>query len=861
VFSDNTSGDGGALTLTDSTVVGNSASAQGGAVYAGAYQTTLVNDTITANQAPSGAGIYASDAIYFGFNMTVQNQTTVANTIVAGNFDGPGQNNPDDITGFVTANYDLIGADANATLQAGSGNNLLGVTDPGLGALASNGGPTETCALLPYSAAIDAGSTALAVDTSGNPLTTDQRGLARVVGPTVDVGAAEFQNDLAVTLAPVPATVYAGDDLTYTLTVTNNGPDAAAPVVTDMLPGGTLLQAWTSSAGGWSLAYQPGQSAATLTPLPGQFLAAGTSVTFTLTVQVTAPPGAVLTSSAAAGPTNDDTNPANNAATSGQTTVLAKPTSTTGLTSSAANYTAVFNQAVTFTVTVSGAAGTPTGTVELNVNGNPVSGQTLDAGGQAVFQLTGLDAGSYDIQAVYSGDGTYLGSTADQSLQVTPATPTIVVQPVNVTYDGQAHTTTAEVFGVGGVDLGPAVLTYSSGLAPVNAGSYVVTASYAGSLDYAVATATGSVVISPATLTVTANNVSRVYGVANPAFSVTYSGFISGETGAVLGGSPTLSTAATGGSAPGSYAINVAAGSLTAANYTLQFVTGTLTVTPAPLSATGLNLSATAGAPFNGVVATFTNADPFGSAASYTAVITWGDGTTSAGVVSGSGSTLSVSGTHTYAAPGKDMISVQISHKLGYTTTARVGGTATVTSLGLNVQRHLAGSIGFWDGKNGQALVSHFNGGAAATALSAWLAATFPDLYGANAGADNLTGKTNAQVATFFQSLYSLSIPRADAQVLAMALNVYATTSSLGGSAGTAYGFTVSATGLGARLYNVGGDGAAFGVANRTTLNVYEMLLAVDWKAVAGILYGGNATLRQQVTSLFNALDQAGAIA
>jgi hypothetical protein len=242
-------------------------------------------------------------------------------------------------------------------------------------------------------------------------------------------------------------------------------------------------------------------------------------------------------------------------------------------------------------------------------------------------------------------------------------------------------------------------------------------------------------------------------------------------------------------------------------------------------------------------------------------VITWGDGTTSAGVVSGGGGTLSVSGTHTYAAPGKDVMSVQISHKLGYTTTATVGGTGAVTSLGLNVQRGLAGGIAFWNGKNGQALINRLGGGATATALSAWLTSTFPDLYGANAGAHNLTAKTNAQVATFFQSLYNLSTPRADAQVLAMALNVYATTSSLGGSAGTAYGFTVSATGLGARLYNVGGDGAAFGVANRTTLNVYEMLLAVDRKAVAGILYGGNATLRQHVTSLFNALDQAGAIA
>ena len=89
------------------------------------------------------------------------------------------------------------------------------------------------------------------------------------------------------------------------------------------------------------------------------------------------------------------------------------------------------------------------------------------------------------------------------------------------------------------------------------------------------------------------------------------------------------------------------------------------------MSATGVNFSATAGAPFTGTVATFTNADPFGTAASYTATITWGDGSTSAGTITGTG-TLTVSGSHTYADPAIDAVSVQISHNLGNTTTATV---------------------------------------------------------------------------------------------------------------------------------------------------------------------------------------------
>jgi hypothetical protein len=359
-------------------------------------------------------------------------------------------------------------------------------------------------------------------------------------------------------------------------------------------------------------------------------------------------------------------------------------------------------------------------------------------------------------------------------------------------------------------------------------------------------------------LTVTAANATRYYGQANPTFTASYSGFLGSDGPASLGGTLTETTSATAASAPGSSLITPAG--LTSATYSLLFVTGTLTINPASLSASAANFSATAGAPFSGTVATFTNADPFGGAASYTAVITWGDGSTSIGTVSGTGSTLTVTGSHTYADPVNETARVTISHKLGYTTTATVTDTATVTSLGLNVAKGMTGGVGFWNNKNGQALINSFNGGSSSTALAAWLATTFPNLCGAGAGANNLAGQTNAQVAAFYQAQFALGGNKVQAQTLAVALNVYATTSSLGGSAGAAYGFTVSATGLGARLYNVGTDGAAFGVANNTTLNVYELLLAVNKKAVNGVLDGGDTTLQAQAADLFNSLNQSGSI-
>jgi len=85
--------------------------------------------------------------------------------------------------------------------------------------------------------------------------------------------------------------------------------------------------------------------------------------------------------------------------------------------------------------------------------------------------------------------------------------------------------------------------------------------------------------ITPATLTVTANDATRSYGEKNPAFSVTYSGFKNGEDESVLTTKPDVTTTADMLSGVGSYSINV--GGAEAANYTFRYVSGTLTITKA----------------------------------------------------------------------------------------------------------------------------------------------------------------------------------------------------------------------------------------------------------------------------------------
>jgi energy-converting hydrogenase Eha subunit E len=85
-------------------------------------------------------------------------------------------------------------------------------------------------------------------------------------------------------------------------------------------------------------------------------------------------------------------------------------------------------------------------------------------------------------------------------------------------------------------------------------------------------------------LTITANNQSKPYGAPLPVLTVSYSGFVNGDTAASLTTPPTAATAATATSPAGTYPIT--ASGAVGANYTISYVAGTLTVTPVELSIT-----------------------------------------------------------------------------------------------------------------------------------------------------------------------------------------------------------------------------------------------------------------------------------
>ena len=113
------------------------------------------------------------------------------------------------------------------------------------------------------------------------------------------------------------------------------------------------------------------------------------------------------------------------------------------------------------------------------------------------------------------------------------------------------------------------------------AGSHVFQAMYEGTSQFAGSSSANLTV--PATtlnvLTVTAKSFSRSFGVSSPTFGYTVTGYVNGDTGAILSGQPAISTTATPNSLAGVYPIAISVGTLTApARYALNFLPGTLAV-------------------------------------------------------------------------------------------------------------------------------------------------------------------------------------------------------------------------------------------------------------------------------------------
>jgi len=410
-ISGNTSngGDGiqnlGSLKVINSTISGNSGGANGGGI-ASNGTLTVIDSTISGNSSSlDGGGIYA-------YGGTV----SLANTIVSGN---TATNGPDTYTNGATYNN--------------NGGNLVGGA-ANLSALGYYGGPTQTMLPLPTSDAVCAG---LASNATSANLSTDQRGFGfnstYCAATAVDSGA--VQSNYALSFITSPNNTVAGQTLAPSPVVKLT--ESSAPVI-----GGAVSVSLSPSSGTLN-----GTTAASTSTTPG---ATAGEATFSGLNITPAESSEELTATVAL------TNSINLTANSSSFNVT--PGAVPTLTLSASPSTSVsVGTSVTFKATLNNAGPTPapTGTVTFTINGSSNSdcpAVQVSSAGIATCTTASLLAPADAIAATYSGDPNYtVASPAMLTENVSKATASTGLTPSPLSpYVNQLVTFSATVLPPGG---------------------------------------------------------------------------------------------------------------------------------------------------------------------------------------------------------------------------------------------------------------------------------------------------------------------------------------------------------------------------------------------------------------------------
>jgi len=264
---------------------------------------------------------------------------------------------------------------------------------------------------------------------------------------------------------------------------------------------------------------------------------------------------------------------------------------------------------VTFTADVQPASGTlvPTGTVTFSIDGGAGTAVKLDGTGHASYAISSLAVGSHTVKASYSGNADFSasGATLSETIVGVASSITVISGSGQTTAYGSAFANPLVVLVKDGsnnpiagtvVSFSGAGLKFSSASATTatdGKASVMATGVAAGSLT-GTATATGvsgsavfSLTATKVGLTITANDVSVSYGQAVPPLTYTATGFVNGDTVAMLSGEPVETTTATKGSPVGTYTIAITQGTLVTTNYTFTvFDNGTLSITSLGITAT-----------------------------------------------------------------------------------------------------------------------------------------------------------------------------------------------------------------------------------------------------------------------------------
>ncbi|MGQ9927615.1 MAG: MBG domain-containing protein [Chloroflexaceae bacterium] len=238
--------------------------------------------------------------------------------------------------------------------------------------------------------------------------------------------------------------------------------------------------------------------------------------------------------------------------------------------------------------------GTPLGAAQLNATAS-FDGQSVPG----TFEYTPpagtvLPAGVVQpLQVVFTPDDrtNFARVTANQTIRVIPAPLTVTAVNTSRPYGAPDPTFAFNVTGLRSGDTVAQVFqgaleTTATRASPAGNNAQITQGSLAlteyGAARYIISEfVPGTLNVTRASLTITANNVTRLVGKSNPAFTATFSGFANNDGPADLAGELNFSTSATASSPPGTYPI--VPGGLSSPNYDISYVNGTLTVTNAQI--------------------------------------------------------------------------------------------------------------------------------------------------------------------------------------------------------------------------------------------------------------------------------------
>lgn len=322
----------GEFDIRNTTVSGNAAGRDAGGIF-NLDEMTMIHATVFQNEAADKA-----DGLFNDGFATIQNsviaENGTENCLRWNNIDSQGNNleNTDTCEFIVTGDFRDTPAQ--------------------LGALQNNGGFTPTHEPLVGSALIDGGNPA-------HCLVVDQRDVPRPQGLQCDIGAHEVnEDDLSIKKMSDPATVLAGDELRYLLTVENLGDsDAAGVQVVDALPDGVNFV--SANGNGWACGEASGIVTCDKSPV-----VQGASEVITITLD--APDeGGVITNTATVASETADSIPTNNSTTV-TTTVIANTDVTVSAT--AEQTQVVVGEPMTFVVAVENLGASSAEVVRVDVD-------------------------------------------------------------------------------------------------------------------------------------------------------------------------------------------------------------------------------------------------------------------------------------------------------------------------------------------------------------------------------------------------------------------------------------------------------------------------------------------------------------